>query len=144
MYEPNTRAQLNDGEEVIARFDADRTTYIRDHVVMAVVMAIGAMVILHFMDEVWWVGAPAAFAAIGVRAFYLASDDLAAYWELTNFRLLGPQGRQVRLGEVKKLNSLGSAVQIVTNAGDKHLMKYLADKTGTRDQIERHLAGGRG
>ena len=142
MYEPKTRAKLTEGEELIARFDADRATYIRDHVVMAVVLGIGAMIVLHFMGEVWWVGGPAAILAIGVRATYLASDDLAAFWELTDRRLIGPQNRQVRLGEVKELRSLGSAVQIVTNAGDKHLMKYLADKTGTREQIERHLGGG--
>lgn len=144
MYEPHTRAELLDGEEVIARFDASRDTYIRDHVVMAGVLSLLAMVVLHFLGEVWWVGAPAAIAAIAVRAFYLASEDLKAYWELTDRRLIGPQGRQVRLGEVKQLNSLGSAVQIVTNGGDKHLMKYLANKHAVRDQIERHMAGGRG
>ena len=144
MYEPKTRAKLTEGEELIARFDADRATYIRDHVVMAAVLAVGAMVVLQLMGEVWWVGAPAALLAIGVRAFYLASDDLTAYWELTDQRLLGPQGRAARLAEIKELRTLGSAVRIITDAGDKHLMKYLADKNGTRDQIERHMAGGRG
>lgn len=144
MYEPATHAPLAEGEEVIARFNADRATYIRDHAVMAVVLAIGAMIVLQLMGEVWWVGAPAALAAIGVRAFYLASDDLTSYWELTDQRLLGPQGRAVRLAEVKDLRTLGSAVQIITNSGDKHLMKYLSDKAATRNQIERHMAGGRG
>lgn len=142
MYESATRAEMQTGEQVIARFGADRATYIRDHVVMAVVLSLGAMVVLHFMGEVWWVGAPAACAAIAVRGVYLASEDMHAYWELTNRRLIGPQGRQVWLSDVTALRHLGSAIQIITSGGDKHLMKYLADKHAARDTINRHMTGG--
>jgi len=144
MYEPSTRAPLEDGETVKDSFHADRATYIRDHVIMAALGALGAMLVLQVIGEVWWVGAPAAMAAIGVRGFYLASDDLTAHWDLTERRLLGPQGRAVRLSDVAKLRSLGSALQIVTKGGDKHLIKYLADKAAVREAINRQLPGGRG
>lgn len=141
MYEMNARAPLLDGETVVERFTADRATYIRDHVIMGVLGSIGTMIVLYFMGEVWWVGAPAAIAAISVRGFYLASDDMAAQWDLTEGRLLGPQGRIVPLSQIKALRGLGSAVQIITKGGDKHLMKYLADKPATRARIEAAMEG---
>lgn len=141
MYEMNARAPLLDGETVVERFTADRATYIRDHVIMGVLGSIGTMIVLYFMGEVWWVGAPAAIAAISVRGFYLASDDMAAQWDLTEGRLLGPQGRVVPLSQIKALRGLGSAVQIITKGGDEHLMKYLADKPATRARIEAAMEG---
>ncbi|MHC0054234.1 hypothetical protein [Actibacterium sp. D379-3] len=141
MYEMNARAPLTEGETVVDSFSADRATYIRDHVIMGVLGALGAMIALYWMGEVWWVGAPAAAAAISVRGFYLASDDMTAQWDLTQERLLGPQGRTVMLSQIKALRGLGSAVQIITKGGDKHLMKYLADKPATRARIEAAMKG---
>lgn len=138
MYELNAHAPLLDGETVIEVFRADRATYIRDHLIMAALGAIGAMLALYYMGEVWWVGAPAAVAAIAVRGFYLASDDLHAHWDLTGQRLLGPQGRVAHLTDIKEIRSLGSAVQIITRGGDKHLIKYLADKAAVKARIAAH------
>lgn len=140
MYETNAHAPLMEGETVFESFYADRAIYVRDHVVMALLASLGAMLILHWMNEIWWVGTPAALAAIGVRAFYLASDDLTARWDLTQDRLLGPQGRAVALDDVDQLRALGSALQIVTRGGDKHLIKYLADRETVRTRIEAALA----
>ncbi|MBN2907507.1 MAG: hypothetical protein JXJ18_12430 [Rhodobacteraceae bacterium] len=137
MYEPATRAPLNLGETVIESFHAARATYVRDHVILAALGSLGAMgVLLAMGDPNFWVGTVAAVAAIGVRGAYLASDDLTARWDLTQTRLLGPQGRAVRLDRIARLNSLGSAIQIVTQDGDKHLMKYLADKAAVKARIE--------
>lgn len=137
-------AELLDGEEVLLQIHPDRKTYWRDHAWMAALAMAAGMAILFFMGNPHiWTGGVGGLAAIAVRAFYVASDELKARWDLTNMRLLGPQGRITRLSEIKELKSLGSAIQVVTLSGDKHLMKYLADKNATRQAIERAKAGGR-
>ena len=107
-------------------------------------MALGMVILWVMGNPHVWTGAVGGLAAIAIRAFYIASDELAARWDLTNRRLLGPGGRAVRLGEIAKLNRIGSAVQIVTHAGDKHLIKYQADGTTTRTRIERAMVVGTG
>ncbi|MGR3506057.1 MAG: hypothetical protein ACU0B7_09330 [Paracoccaceae bacterium] len=131
---------LEQGEAVQDSFTPDRATYWRDHAKMAAAaMALGMVILWVMGNPHLWTGAVGGLAAIAIRAFYIASDELAARWDLTNRRLLGPGGRAVRLGEIAKLNRIGSAVQIVTHAGDKHLIKYQADGTTTRTRIERAM-----
>jgi hypothetical protein len=135
--------ELQDGEELLMQIHSDRATYWRDHAWMAAIAMAAGMAILFFMGNPHiWTGAIGGLAAIAVRAFYVASDELKARWDLTNQRLLGPQGRTMRLSEIKEFRSLGSALQIITLSGDKHLLKYLADKSATRAAIERAQAGG--
>ncbi|MEZ5676431.1 MAG: hypothetical protein R3D81_14770 [Thalassovita sp.] len=135
---------LNPDEEVLLQIPADRSTYWRDHAwLAAIAMAVGMAILWGMGNPHVWTGAVGGLAAIAVRAFYVASDELQARWDLTNQRLLGPQGRAVRLSEIKQIRSLGSAIQIVTLSGDKHLLKYLADKPATRAAIQRVQAGGR-
>ncbi|MGH1353877.1 MAG: hypothetical protein ACRBBS_02180 [Thalassovita sp.] len=136
--------ELQNAEELLLQIHPDRSTYWRDHAWMAALaMAVG-MAILFFMGNPHvWTGAIGGLAAIAVRAFYVASDELKARWDLTNQRLLGPQNRNVRLSEIKEIRSLGSALQVVTQSGDKHLLKYLGDKPATRAAIERVQSGGR-
>jgi hypothetical protein len=110
----------------------------------AAAMGIGMAILWVMGNPHVWTGAVGGLAAIAIRAFYIASDELAARWDLTDRRLLGPGGRAVPLGQIKALNKLGSAVQVITHGGDKHLIKYQADSTATRTQIERAMAGGRG
>jgi hypothetical protein len=83
-----------------------------------------------------WTGAIGGLAAIAVRAGYVASDELKVRWDLTDRRLLGPQSRAVQLSEIAELRVLGSAVQVITTGGDKHLLKYL----GERDAVRRRIA----
>lgn len=130
-------ATLDPGEAVAASFTPDRATYWRDHAGMAAAaMGIG-MAILWAMGNLHiWTGAVGGLAAIAIRALYIASDELAARWDLTNRRILGPGGRAIPLSQIKALNTLGSAVQIVTHAGDKHLIKYQANGAATRTRIE--------
>ncbi len=136
-------ATLLDGESVQLSFTPDRTTYIRDHAwLAAVAMALGMVVLWLMGNPHVWTGAVGGLAAVVIRGGYVASDELAVRWDLTDRRLLGPGGRAVRLAEIKALNRLGSAVQIVTQAGDKHLIKYQADGPATRTRIQRAMAGG--
>lgn len=141
-YSSTPTTPLDDGETVKQSFRPDRATYNRDHAWMAAgAMALG-MLILWFMGNPHvWTGAIGGLAAIAVRAFYVASDELAVRWDLTDRRLLGPQTRAVRLDEIKELRTLGSAVQVVTLSGDKHLLKYQADRNATRQAIETARTG---
>ena len=131
-------------ERVIHSFTPDRATYWRDHAWMAAAAMGLGMVILWIMGNPHvWTGAVGGLAAVAVRAFYIASDELAVRWDLTDRRLLGPGGRAVPLTQIKALNKLGSAVQIVTTPGDKHLIKFQADSTATRARIEGAIGRGR-
>lgn len=127
---------LDDGERVIASFLPDRGAYWRDHAWLAAgAMALGMGVLWVMGNPHVWTGAVGGLAAIAVRAFYVASDELTARWDLTDRRLLGPQRRAVRLSEIRAVRGLGSAVQVVTAAGDKHLIKYQADRAATEARL---------
>lgn len=131
-------APLAGGERVLESFPADRATYVRDHAAMAAVAMAGGMIVLWLLGNPYlWTGAVGGLAAIAVRGFYLASEDLSARWDLTDRRLLGPMGRIVPLASIAQIRALGSAVQIVTTGGDKHLIKYQANKDTTRRAIAR-------
>jgi hypothetical protein len=124
-------------ERVLARFAADRAAYVRTHLWMAAAGMAGSMAVLWALGNAdWWVGAPAAALAIAVRGGYLASEALADVWELTPRRLRGPRGRDVPLADLAEVRTLGSAVQLVTRKGDKHLIRYLADAPAAKARIE--------
>jgi len=119
-----------------AEFRADRATYIREHALMAAMAMAGAMVVLWLLGNTHvWTGAVAGLAAVGVRGWYLASEELGHVWRLSGGMLEGPGGRRVPLSEIDKLRGLGSAVQIVTRGGDKHLIKYQADRDAVMARI---------
>ncbi|MGX0975984.1 hypothetical protein ACSSVY_001698 [Roseovarius sp. MBR-51] len=127
---------LDPGERVIQSFHPDRSAYWRDHAWLAAgAMALGMGILWAIGNPHAWTGAVGGLAAIAVRGFYVASDELKARWDLTDRRLLGPQTRAVRLAEIKTVRGLGSAVQVITAAGDKHLIKYQADRAGTEARI---------
>ena len=133
---------LGEGEHVLTSFHPDRATYFRDHAWLAAgAMALGMAILWAIGNPHLWTGAVGGLAAIAVRAFYVASDELSARWDLTDRRLLGPQTRVVRLNEIAQLRTLGSAVQVVTRSGDKHLLKYQSDRDATRARIEAAQAG---
>ncbi len=125
------------------KWHADRATYIRDHVVVSVIGAIGTCLVLLWIGHAdWWVGLIAAPMAMAVRGFYLASEELALSWELTESEIRGSQGKRIALQEIEKVRSLGSSVQLVTRGGDKHLIKYLSDPASLRARIESRISGG--
>lgn len=119
-------------------FTADKGAYIRTNAWLAAMAMAGAMVVLWLTGNPYvWTGAPAGLAAIGIRAWYLASEELTASWEMTEDMLTGPGPRKVALNQIEAVKTMGSFVQIVTKGGDKHLIKYQADPAATKAAIER-------
>ncbi|KIC40349.1 hypothetical protein RA27_14805 [Ruegeria sp. ANG-R] len=122
-------------------FTPDRTAYIRTNTWLAAFAMATAMAVLWVIGNPYvWTGAPAGLAAVGLRAWYLASEELVATWEMTGTTLTGPGPRKVPLDQIASVNTMGSFVQIITKGGDKHLIKYQADPAATKATIERALA----
>nr|WP_174822553.1 hypothetical protein [Ruegeria atlantica] len=103
-------------------------------------MAVAMMVLWLIGNPYPWTGAPAGLAAIGIRAWYLASEEMTASWQMTDTTLTGPGPRNVALNQIEAVKIMGSFVQIVTKGGDKHLIKYQADPAATKAAIERAMA----
>ncbi|WP_367647141.1 hypothetical protein [Ruegeria arenilitoris] len=122
-------------------FAPDKGAYVRTNAWLAAGAMAGAMLVLWLIGNPYvWTGAPAGLAAVGVRAWYLASEELVANWQMTDTTLTGPGGRSVPLNQITAVNIMGSFVQIVTKGGDKHLIKYQADPAATKAAIERAMA----
>jgi len=135
---------LGPGERVVARFHADRATYWRENAWLAGIAMAGGMGILWAIgNEHVWTGAVGGLFAIAIRSLYLSSDETKMRWDLTDRRLLGPGTRIIALDSVAKVTTILSAVQVVTVAGDKHLLKYQADPKAVKARIERAAAGER-
>lgn len=136
-YQLTPTTPLEPGEAVGQSFTPDRATYIRDHAWLAALAMLAGMAILWLMGNPYiWTGAVGGLAAILVRGWYVASDELNARWDLTDRRLLGPGVRRVPLGRIDKVRVIASAVQVVTIEGDKHLIRYQGDPRATRAAIE--------
>lgn len=126
-------------------FRPSREAYVRAYTIMAAIaMAIGMGVLWVMGNPHAWTGAIGGLAAIGLRGWYLSSDDLSVEWTLTDTRLEGPGWRQMDLSQITKVRTLGGAVQVITADGDKHLLKYLDDADAARNQIEAAVARVRG
>jgi hypothetical protein len=123
---------LAEGEVLLATLTADPGTYWKNHLILAVIGGVVAGLVLVWMGNGDpWVGPVAALLAVGVRAAYLRSEAMAAEWRVTDRRLIGPGGRQIGLAEVATVRPFFGDVQVVTNGGDKHLIKYQADAAAT-------------
>ena len=119
------------------RFTADRAVYIRNHAWLAALGMVAAMAILWLVGNPHiWTGAPAGLAAILLRGWYLASEELGVVWTIDNGVLSGPAERKVDLTDLETVRSLGSFVQVITRDGDKYLIKYQADPSGAVNQIK--------
>ncbi len=119
------QSELNEGERVLTSFTGDKAVYWRAHAWMAAfAMAAGMVILAALGNPHVWTGAIGGLAAVAVRAFYLASDELKTRWDLTNQRLLGPGARAISLEKIDLVRTLLGAVQIVTKTGDKYLIKY--------------------
>jgi hypothetical protein len=133
MPEPD----LEPGEKLLSEWRPDRGRYWRAHAGLALLGSVGAGLVL------WALAIPApaagalgAAAAVAVRAAWLAPEALAEVWRLTDRRLLLPAGRAVGLPEIVEARLLLGDVQIITRAGDKHLLRYLARPAAARAAIE--------
>ena len=94
---------------------------------MAVFGVIAGGVLVAMGDANPWVGPLAAILGIGARAWFLASEALAAEWRLTDHRLLGPAGQVIARADLAEARKVFGEVAVVTRAGDKFLIKYPAD-----------------
>lgn len=130
-------------------FRADRAAYLRTNAwLAAVAMAAGMGALWAIGNPHVWTGAVGGLAAIALRAWYVASEELALDWRLTPTHLEGPSHRpmhdgapaapawRVALPDIARVRTMGSFVQIVTASGDKHLLKYLADPPAVTGRIE--------
>jgi len=129
---------LEQGETVLDRFPSDKATYWRENAwLAAIAMAVGMGFLWLIGNPYVWTGAVGGLAAIAVRSLYLASDEVKMEWHLTDHRLLGPGPRAIALDDIRAVNTMLSAVQIVTVTGDKHLLKYQPDTKATKARIDR-------
>jgi hypothetical protein len=128
-------------------FRADRSAYLRTNAWLAAAAMAGGMAILWAMGNPHvWTGAVGGLAAIALRAWYVSDEELALSWRLTPTHLEGPVHQteertpapawRVALADIAQVRTMGSFVQVVTAAGDKHLMKYLADPASTAARID--------
>lgn len=120
-----------------ATFSPDRATYIQTHITLALIAMPGAMLVLWLTGTPHiWTGAVGGLAAVALRGWYLMSEELGHVWELTDEGLKGPAMRYVALADLVKLRKIGSAVQLVTKGGDKHLIKFQPDPAATIARID--------
>jgi len=128
---------LADGETLIARFTGSRTTYIKEHVMLGAIGAVGATGVLMAMGNPHaWTGAVGALLAIAVRGVYVASEQVGMTWQLTDKRLITPTGMGLHRGDIQKVRTIFSAAQVVTRSGEKFMIKYQADPAATAAMIE--------
>ena len=133
-----SETDLRKGEELLAQFQSSRATYIREHIMLA---ALGSVIMVGVLMAIGnpfpWTGVVGSVFAIGIRGFYVAREQLQVVWTLTNQRLVGPAERDIPLREIKIVNTLFSAAQVVTHRGDKYLLKYQADTAATKAAISK-------
>ncbi|ARE40220.1 hypothetical protein RGUI_2079 [Rhodovulum sp. P5] len=137
MYDPKAQTLIEEGETVVATFQADRPTYLKSHAILAVVAGLGATLALGLIGNPYpWVGIVAGVLGIGVRGAFLMSEELAATWTLTEAAIYGPGGRRLLLENLAKVRKIGNAVQLVTPSGDKHLIKFVGEPDAVVNRIE--------
>ena len=118
--------ELDPDERVQAEWMPDRGIYWRDNALLAGAGAVAICVMLLVLGNPFVaIGTAGAAAAVLVRAAWLASESLAARWQMTDRRLIGPGGRMVMLLEVEAVRNILGDVQVVKKAGDKHLIKHV-------------------
>ena len=128
-------------------FRADRGAYLRTNAWLAAsAMAAGMALLWAMGNPHLWTGAVGGLAAIALRTWYAWGEELALDWRLTPTHLLGPahaaEGApaapawRVALADIAQVRTIGSFVQVVTVAGDKHLLKYLADPAAVAARID--------
>lgn len=120
-----------------ARFAPDRATYLQSHVTLALLAMPAAMILLWLTGTPHvWTGAVGALAAVAARGWYLMSEELGHVWEMTDSALTGPAERHVPLTDLARVRRIGSAVQLVTRSGDKHLIKFQPEPAAVVARIE--------
>ncbi len=138
-YVPSRASELplEEGESVAQVFLADRRRYWSDHFAFMGIGCAGVILLLPIFGKASQIpaGMLGVVLALLFRALFLKSEVFARRWQLTDRRLIGPQGRQVWLGEIKDARRLMGDLQIISTTGAKHLIKHLADGQGAIDAI---------
>jgi hypothetical protein len=120
----------------MTEFKPDMPTYIRAHTVMTAFAMAGGMLILWLIDNPHiWTGAIGGFAAVAIRGWYMADEIMDEVWTMNSTSLTGPYERKARLDEITKVRMVFGSVQIITQSGDKHLIKYQPDPKAVIQQI---------
>lgn len=112
-------------------FTPSATTYLREHVMLAALGAVGLSGALFFMGNPHaWTGVVGSVLAIGTRGVYARSEQLGMVWKLEAQALRRPDGHSIDLAQVANVRTLFSAAQVITKSGEKYLIKYQADPAG--------------
>lgn len=128
---------LADGETLIARFSGNPATYIKEHIMLAAIGAVGATGVLIAMGNPHaWTGAVGALLAIAIRGVYVYSEAVGQIWQLTDKRLLSPTGMAIHRSDIADVRTIISAAQVVTRTGDKYLIKYQPDPKAVAETIK--------
>jgi hypothetical protein len=131
-----TDPALEPGEKVVAELRSGRGRYWRDHAVLALIGMAGAGTVLWLIgSEHAAIGALGAVLALAVRGAYLAGEQLKMRWLVTDRRVILPGGGAVMLLEIEAMRKLMGDLQLVTRAGDKHLIKHLDNADAARATI---------
>jgi hypothetical protein len=131
------RPELEKGEKLLREIASDRGRYWRDNAVLALVCMAGLGAVLLAIGSPYpAIGALGAPLAIGVRAAWLASEQLGFRWWLTDRRILLPGGRSVGLMELATVRRLMGDIQLITRAGDKHLLRHIPEPAAVVAEIE--------
>lgn len=133
-----TGPALESGEKLLGTIRADKGRYWRDHALLALLGMAGAGAVLWLIgsDHVA-IGSLGAVLALAVRGAYLYSEQMKSVWHLTDKRLILPDGkRSVMLLEIETVRRLMGDLQVITRAGDKHLVKHLTDAQAEVARIE--------
>lgn len=121
----------------MTRFTPDRATYIRIHWTMAALaMALGMLTLWLIGNPHVWTGAVGGLAAVALRGWFLMDESLSQVWTLTGTHLDGPHDRRIPLAEIARTRAIGSAVQVITRDGHKHLIKFQKDAPATATRID--------
>jgi len=124
-------------------FQGDKATYIRVQVVMAIIGAVLLTGGLYLAGNPnWWTGIVGSVAGIAMRGYYIADEQLGFKWVLTDSAILAPSERVIALSEVKTVRSLFGSVQVITDAGEKFLIKFQADPEAVIAEIKAAMARG--
>jgi hypothetical protein len=112
----------------------------RAQAVLALVATVAGVAVTQLarMPGPWAVLIPLALSlAVVLRAVMGKAAALAGRWRLTDRRLAGPGGVALVLVEVTEVStSLGSVV-VMTAAGERHMIRHLADADGAVETIAR-------
>ncbi len=124
-------------QTIVEEFSSDRKTFIRDHIVMAIIGSVLMFAILYATgNPAPWVGIVGSVVAISIRGFYTLSEQQEFRWQLGNQSLIFPNERAVPIADITTVRSMFSSVQIITGTGEKFLIKFQADPQDTVQKIQ--------